>query len=188
MSLEIQEIAQTLRATESMALQFAERVQERVGQPVSYAEILSAMKKISAKTLSLEKVVAKVKEQQSKSGRKRTSTRTPPGRSSSRRSSTVSSKVTKSRRPKQKSKTTQPTTIMGQLTAVLQDNWNRAENEGLQPNRMSPKEFVEAVYRYSDRREASSRRILEAAKQLDRADVLLTPALVADRVHELFQS
>jgi hypothetical protein len=188
MSLEIQEIAQTLRATEPMALQFAERVQERVGQPVSYAEILTAMKKISAKTLSLDKVVAKVKEQQSKTGRKRTSTQTTSGRSSGRQSRTASSKATRSSRSELKSGTEQPTTIMGRLAAVLKDNWNRAENEGLQPDRMSPKEFVEAVYRYSDRREASSRRILEAANQLDQADVLLTPALVADRVHELFQS
>jgi len=46
---------------------------------------------------------------------------------------------------------------------------------------------VSAVYQYTDRREGTRRRILEAARQLDQSDVLLTPALVADVVHELFE-
>jgi hypothetical protein len=60
------EIAAILRSTETMAYQFAILVQERVGQPVSHFEILSAMKKISAKQLSLHKVVAKVQQQREK--------------------------------------------------------------------------------------------------------------------------
>jgi hypothetical protein len=36
------EIAAVLRSTESMADQFAKQVQQRVGQPVSHAEILAA--------------------------------------------------------------------------------------------------------------------------------------------------
>jgi hypothetical protein len=57
------EIAAVLRSTETMADQFAILVQQRVGQPVSHAEILAAMKKISAKQLSMHKVVAKVQQQ-----------------------------------------------------------------------------------------------------------------------------
>lgn len=57
------EIAAILRSTESMADQFAMQVQRRVGQPVSHAEILVAMKKISARQLSMHKVVAKVQQQ-----------------------------------------------------------------------------------------------------------------------------
>jgi hypothetical protein len=57
------EMATVLRSTETMADQFAEQVQQRVGQPVSHAEILAAMKKISAKQLTMYKVVAKVKQQ-----------------------------------------------------------------------------------------------------------------------------
>jgi 3-methyladenine DNA glycosylase AlkC len=102
-----------------MAVQFVQRVQERVGQSVSLAEILTAMQKISAKKLSLERVVTKVQEQQ---------------------------------------------------------------------NRMSIEAFVNAVYRYADRREATRWRILQAARQLDQDNVLLTPALVAGAVHELFLS
>jgi hypothetical protein len=59
----IKEIAAVLRSTETMAEQFAKEVQQRVGQPVSHAEILAAMKKISAKQLSMVKVVAKIRQQ-----------------------------------------------------------------------------------------------------------------------------
>jgi hypothetical protein len=59
----IKEIAALLRSTETMAAHFARRVQERVGEPVSNAEILDAMQKISVKRLSMEKVVAKIRQQ-----------------------------------------------------------------------------------------------------------------------------
>ncbi len=59
----IKEMATVLRSTETMADQFAKQVQQRVGQEVSHAEILDAMKKISAKQLSLHKVVTKVRQQ-----------------------------------------------------------------------------------------------------------------------------
>jgi len=59
----IKEIAAILRSTETMAAQFAQRVQERTGQQVSYAEILAAMKKISPKTLTMGKVLTKVRQQ-----------------------------------------------------------------------------------------------------------------------------
>jgi hypothetical protein len=60
----VKEIAAILRSTETMADRFAQRVQQRVGQPVSHAEILTVMKGISARSLSMEKVVAKVRRQQ----------------------------------------------------------------------------------------------------------------------------
>jgi hypothetical protein len=59
----IKEMATVLRSTETMADQFAQRVQERVGQPVPHDEILNVMKKMSAKQLSLSKVVAKLRQQ-----------------------------------------------------------------------------------------------------------------------------
>lgn len=180
----VKEIAAVLRSTESMAAQFAQRVQDRVGQPVSYAEILSAMQKISARSLSLEKVVAKVQQQQKKKGqvsrrRATQSDRSPsqavrPGRTTS----DASPRATLSK---------QPQTILEKLEAVLQENWNRAEAGGLRPDRMSAQAFVNTVYKYTDRREATRRRILQAAQQLDQTDVLLTPTLVADAAHKLFQ-
>jgi hypothetical protein len=59
----VKEIAAVLRSTEAMAAQFAERVQERVGEQVSYDEILAAMQDISAKRLTMGKVVIKVRRQ-----------------------------------------------------------------------------------------------------------------------------
>jgi hypothetical protein len=62
----IQEMAEVLRCTEPMADQFAKRVQERVGEPVTYAEILAVMKRTSAKSLSMANVVTKMKREQKK--------------------------------------------------------------------------------------------------------------------------
>ena len=56
MDATVKEIAAVLHSTDSMAAQFASRVQVRVGQPVSHTEILAVMKKMSAKSLSMDKV------------------------------------------------------------------------------------------------------------------------------------
>jgi hypothetical protein len=63
METSTKEIAAILRSTDSMADQFATQVQERVGQPVSHAEILAVLKKMSPKQLSMNKVVAKIRRQ-----------------------------------------------------------------------------------------------------------------------------
>ena len=56
-------IAAVLRSTDSMAAGFAERVQERVGQPVPLEDILDVMQSMSPKTLTMDKVVTKLKRQ-----------------------------------------------------------------------------------------------------------------------------
>ena len=53
----IKEMAAVLRSTEQMAASFATRIQERLGQDVSFIEILDVMKKISATRLSMDRVV-----------------------------------------------------------------------------------------------------------------------------------
>lgn len=62
----VKEIATILRSSETMADQFAKLVQERVGRPVSYTEILASMEEISARSLTMTKVVAKLKRKRSK--------------------------------------------------------------------------------------------------------------------------
>jgi hypothetical protein len=57
------EIAEILRATEDMAAAFADRVQERVGQPVSHDQILAIMQDISVKRLTMDRVVKKLRRQ-----------------------------------------------------------------------------------------------------------------------------
>jgi hypothetical protein len=59
----IEEMAEVLHATETMAAQFAQRVQQRVGRPVPHAEILAVMKKMPVKTLSMSKVVTRLRKQ-----------------------------------------------------------------------------------------------------------------------------
>jgi hypothetical protein len=188
----IKEISTILRSTEPMAAQFVQRVQERFKEPVSPAQVLAAMQKISIKTLTLEKVVTKVQELQKKEQRKaqRQRARRQKSHATAPRpradASSVSGQSILS--TPMASGATLPKTILEKLQAVLEENWDRAEAEGLNPKRMSAEGFMNAVYGYTDRREASRRRILQAAKQLDQSDVLLTPALVADVVHELFQN
>lgn len=63
MEIMTKDIAAVLRTTDTMADQFAILVQERVGQPVSHAEILAVIKKMSPKQLSMTKVVAKIRQQ-----------------------------------------------------------------------------------------------------------------------------
>jgi len=186
METTIKEIATLLRSTEQMASQFVERVQARAGQPVSQAEVLTAMRKIPAKSLSMEKVVAKV-QQQRKSPSRRTTRRTTarqtrrpitrPERAAA--AANMASSFTLTHK--------EPKTILERLGSVIQENWDRAEAEGLKPNRMSAEAFVDAIYQFTDRREGTRRRILQAAQQLDQDDVMLTPALVADVVHQLFE-
>jgi hypothetical protein len=171
------EIAALLRSTDDMADQFVERVQARVGAPVTSAEVLAAIKKISAKSLSMEKVVDKVQK-----GKQSTRTQTP------KQPATTRSSANAGTRPPAPDPARNAKTTLEKLEEVLVDNWSRAEIEGLQPERMSAEAFVNSVYQFTDRREGTRSRILQAAKQLDHDDVMLTPALVADVVHELFQA
>jgi hypothetical protein len=66
MEATIQEMANVLRSTDTMAGEFADRVRERVGDPVSNDEILATMQKMSPKTLSMKRVVDKINRQKSK--------------------------------------------------------------------------------------------------------------------------
>ncbi len=59
----IHELASVLRSSDKMADQFAQRVQERVGQPISHEEILAVMKKIAPTRLTIDIVVDKLRRQ-----------------------------------------------------------------------------------------------------------------------------
>jgi hypothetical protein len=186
METTIKEIAGLLRSTEQMATQFVQRVESRVGPPVSHAEVLAAMQGISAKTLTMDKVVSKL--QQHRKAANRRAIRRQTARQASQSTAEAESEVRATGAGDTSvDATKQLRTVLDRLGSVLQENWDRGEAEGLQPDRMSTEDFVSAVYQYTDRREGTRRRILEAARQLDQSDVLLTPALVADVVHELFE-
>lgn len=181
------EIAALLRSTEQMADRFVQRVQTRVGEPVLDEEILAAMKKISVKSLSMEKVVAKV--QQLRKTTKRRTQRAEavdrPSRASAKPSEP--SAISSTPRPATDS-VPKPRTTRAQLETLLEKNWNRASKEGLRPDRMPTEAFMKAIFQHTDRRVATQRRILQAVQQLNEADVVLTPALVADAVLAIFES
>jgi len=191
MEVTLAEIAAVLRSTEDMAAQFAKRVESRVGQAVPHAEILVVMKKLPPKSLSLDKVVAKVQQQRKRTGRQKRSTRS--ARSTTQTAAARKPSVAKSEQDGESDaeaavSSGAPKTILERLEATLVENWDRAEKDGLSPNRLSASAFVSAVYQYTDRRTASRRRILQAAQELDRSDVVLTPALVADAAQRLFEA
>jgi hypothetical protein len=181
----IKEIAELLRATDEMAVQFVERVQARVNEPVSEAEVLAAMKQISAKTLTMDKVVAKVQQKRKTTNRRATQNRKAPSASPTEPAKT---EIATAVEPSSGDSRRESGTILEQLSFVLAGNWDRAESEGFDPDRMSAEAFVSAIRQFTDRREGTRQRILQAARKLDEDDVVLTPALVADAVHELYES
>jgi hypothetical protein len=61
METTIKEIAAVLRSTDKMADGFARRVQEKVGRPVPYTDILAVMREIPSSRLSMTTVVTKLK-------------------------------------------------------------------------------------------------------------------------------
>ena len=61
METTIKEIAAVLRSTDKMAEGFARRVQEKVGQPVPYNDILAVMRQIPSTRLSMTKVVIELR-------------------------------------------------------------------------------------------------------------------------------
>lgn len=63
MDTTVEEMAGILRSTNTMADQFAKTVQDRVGKSVEYDEILAVMKKTPAKSLTMAKIVAKLRRQ-----------------------------------------------------------------------------------------------------------------------------
>ena len=71
MDATVKEIAAVLHSTETMAAEFALRIQARVKQPVSNTEILAVMKKISIKSLSMDKVTKALQRQLEKKQRER---------------------------------------------------------------------------------------------------------------------
>jgi hypothetical protein len=71
MDATVKEMAAVLRSTDKMAAQFASRVQDRVGRPVSHTEILAVMKKMPVKSLSMDKVTKALLRQLAKRGNER---------------------------------------------------------------------------------------------------------------------
>jgi len=192
----IEEIAAILRSTEDMALQFIKRVESRVGQPLSHAEVLAAIKKVPTRNLSMEKVVAKVQQQHKQKGRqvaqRRAIRATKTAAASSHHSLADVAPATGAERRSESDDSADaaprpPKTMLERLGGILQENWDRAETEGLNPQRLSAEAFMSAVYQYTDRRIASRQRILRAAQELNQEDVVLTPALVADAAQKLFE-
>jgi hypothetical protein len=181
----MQEIAQVLRSTPKMAESFVQRVREKVDGDVPDETILKAMKRLNPRSLDLTKVVVTVRAELAKgkrrTGRARSATVANPGRPERVRTGPP---PVQRRRAAAAARASRAKTLMDQLTEILEGNWQRAEQEGFDPPRMNALAFVDAVHRYSDPRDATRRRILNACKAAEQQDLLITPTLVADMIRE----
>jgi hypothetical protein len=184
----IQEIARTLRSTEKMAAAFVKSVQEQVGPTASEEIILTSLQKLPPRSIEIKKVVAAVKKELAKKPRSSSRRRAKTVVSSNTRGAKGTTRATAEkppaarRKPAGSPKPSQPKTLMEKLEAILGVNWRRAEHEGFKPERMTGPEFVHAVHRHCDPRDASRSRILRACLKIDGQDIVITPPIVADQV------
>jgi hypothetical protein len=187
----MQEIARILRSTDKMAANFVKSVQERTGPNASEEIILAALQQLNPRSIEIRKVITAVKKELAKKPRrtrKRTtktvtiqagaSQKTVPSTARKGRRSSASQRQTAS------SKRTAPRTLLVRLEEVLEANWKRAEQEGFQPERFSGSDFVKAVHRHCDPRDATRSRILRACKMIDKQDIIITSTAVADLIRE----
>lgn len=178
----IQEIAQTLRSTEEMAAAFVKSVQDKVGPSASQDIILISLQKLPARSIQINKVVAAVRKELTKKPRSSRRRRAKTIVSSSARGPKAAPRAAARRKPAGSPKAAQPKTMMEKLDAILDANWRRAEQEGFKPERMSGPEFVLAVHRHCDPRDATRPRILRACLKIDSQDILIAPPMVADQI------
>ncbi len=183
----MQEIAKILRSTDKMAASFVNSVQERTGPNASEEIILVALQQLNPRSIEIRKVIAAVKKELAKKPRRtrrqkantvtiqaaQSKTTTPSPTKEAKRS-------TETRKGSDPSNRAAPRTVMEQLEEILAANWLRAEHEGFKPERFTGPDFVRAVHRYSDPRDATRPRILRACKTIDRQDVIITATSIAD--------
>lgn len=176
----IKEIAKTLRCTEKMASVFADRVRQLVGQEVPDKIILKSLTRLNPRSIEINKVVTEVRREltrdQNRQRRHRTSTTIiNPSTVMPTLSIETVSKDEKSRgRP----------TLIQKIESVLAGNWNRAEREGFRPQRLAVVDFVHAVHRHCDPRDATKPRLLRACESADKQEVIITPTLIADIIRQ----
>ncbi len=170
----LREIATVFRCHPDMALAIAERIRQKLGQPVSNADIARVMKSIPPTRLSVEAVVAKLGKRPQ---RKPPVPSTPAAKPTRAKRASGSSLPADSPREK--------ASLQEQLAGLLTTNWARARAEKLTVPNMSAEKFIKAVRTYTGHKDAPLRRILNAALALDRRDILLTPNVVADKVNDM---
>lgn len=190
----IQEIAGALRCTERMAAAFVESIRERVGPDLSGEIILSAIRRTPPSKISTARIASEVRKVLARKPRRRATTprvevdrpaassspETPNRRRVGASPPGVRHVASRAPHGRAHSERYRPET----LEIVLDTNWTRAEEEGFRPDRLGSDEFIRAVRLSCDRRDASRARILKACQRIDKQDVVITPALVADIIRE----
>ena len=165
-----------------MAAAFVKSVQDKVGPTASQEIILKSLEKLPARSIQINKVVAAVRKELARKPRSRSRQSAKTVVTSSARGPKAAPRAAARRKPAGSPKAAQPKTMMEKLEAILDANWRRAEKEGLRPERMSGPEFVRAVHRHCDPRDATRSRIVRACLKIDTQDILIVPPMVADQI------
>jgi hypothetical protein len=170
------EIARLLRTTEDNASRFVERVRAELTEPISDEDLVEIVRSINPRQISLSKVIHAVRDYQKRAAARaaRRATTTRGGAADA-----------ESARPVAPIRPRTGGTLIGRIDDILTRNWDRAEREGLKPQRIGAEAFVDAVRDYTDPRDATHARIIEALEELERQIVMITPNNTADRVREL---
>lgn len=193
------EIARLLRTTDDNAARFIERVRAEVSDPITDEDLAEIIRGINPRQLSLPKVIHAVRDYHKRLAAREA--KRAARRSAKRPAVTEAAAEPEvaGDEPPVEEEGTQPrgrrevalvrprsnSSLVARINEVLERNWARAEREGYTPERLDAEAFINAVRDYTDPRDATHARILEALKELDRQDVLITPTVAADRVREL---
>jgi hypothetical protein len=193
------EIARLLRTTDDNAARFMERVRAEVSDPISDEDLAEIIRGINPRQLSLPKVIHAVRDyhkrlaaREAKRAARRSAKRpavteaaAEPEVATTEEPVEEEASQPRARREVALVRPRSNSSLVARIGEVLERNWARAEREGYTPERLDAEAFINAVRDYTDPRDATHARILEALKELDRQDVLITPTVAADRVREL---
>jgi hypothetical protein len=193
------EIARLLRTTDDNAARFVERVRAEVSDPISDDDLAEIIRGINPRQLSLPKVIHAVRDyhkrlaaREAKRAARRSAKRPAVAEAAAAEPEVDGDEPAeeegaqpRGRREVALVRPRSNSSLVARISEVLERNWARAEREGYAPERLDAEAFINAVRDYTDPRDATHARILEALKELDRQDVLITPTVAADRVREL---
>lgn len=178
----LQEFAQIFRCSIEQAPTYINRIHERMGHEVSMDNILSAMKKVAPKRLSMDTIVERLKKMERATAGTRA--RTTGAVDDTSEAEPAGGGTPKTRTPRKTAPASGQPSAITQIGRILAANWERGRQQGLKPSVLTAEKFVQRAQSLAGAPRPSVARVLEAVQKLDRRDVLLTPSLVADEINE----
>ena len=187
---EFEQFAKAFRCNISMAEAIVLRIRQRVGRDVPIAEILGVIKKIAPTRLTTDSIVLRLQ----KVGVTR------PARSANQddddddlmqesdddddAEADDDDKPVAPKARKAPTTTRRPAGAQSQIGEIIDHNWTKAKESGLNPPEMTTDRFVRTTQSAVGEPRPTVARVLQAVQKLAKQDVLITPHLVADDIIE----